>query len=59
MSQTFGLGFLVGAGRPPAEEDRQHLVAYYRGQDFPPPYEAPPSYRSVRPRTVAGRLNEE
>ena len=50
ISHNFGLGFLVGAGRPSVDGDRQHLVAYYCGQDFPPPYEAPPSYRSVVPR---------
>ena len=55
MSRTFGLGFFVGAGRPPAEEDRQHLVDYYRGEDFPPPYEAPPPYRSVVPQPNLAR----
>ena len=55
MSRAFGLGFLVGAGRPPADEDRPNLVAYYRGEDFPPPYEAPPPYRSVVPRSSFAR----
>ena len=55
MSRMFGLGFLVGVGRPPAEEDRQHLVAYYRGEDFHPPYGAPPPYRSVVPRPNLAR----
>lgn len=55
MSQAFGWGFLVGAGRSAAAEDQEHLVAHYRGEDFPPPYEAPPSYWSVVERPSLAR----
>ena len=50
MSRSFVFGFLVGAGRPTPSDDRQTLVAHYCGDDFPPPYEAPPEYRSKFPR---------